>query len=99
MNGTGIILPIIAMMSARGSGTPSPTPIGIAPRSSMIGSIDTNNTKRQWSTIMVNYSSIMVSSVSVGAASSAPWRTCLIFSFAIPTVVSSGYITERSWFG
>ena len=44
MNGTGIILPMMAMMSVSHSGRPRPTPIGTAPRSSISGTIDTKNT-------------------------------------------------------
>ncbi len=47
------MLPMTAMMRARISGTPSPTPIGIAPRSSTTGSMETRKTIRQCRIIMM----------------------------------------------
>ena len=53
MNGTGRILPTIAIRRARSSGTPRPTPIGMAPRSSMIGIIETKKVIIQLKTMFM----------------------------------------------
>ncbi len=42
------MLPMTAMRRASGSGMPRPTPIGMAPRSSITGTMETSKTSRQW---------------------------------------------------
>ena len=51
MNGTGIMLPMMAMMYTCHNGRPSPTPTGIAPRSSMMGTIEMKKTLRYFDSI------------------------------------------------
>ena len=46
MNGTGTILPRIAVSSTGSSDSPAATPYGTAPRSSITGTIDMPNTIR-----------------------------------------------------
>lgn len=94
------MLPMTATMRARISGTPRPTPIGIAPRSSITGSIETSKTTRSFRIIIGwGYYSVGCSSVLEFVDSSVPLRTAWIFCLAVSTVASSGYMTERTWLG
>ena len=53
MNGTGMRLPIRAIINASGSGRPRLTPMGMAPRNSMIGIMDTRRTMKQWRIMII----------------------------------------------